>query len=203
MLKLEEGVVDCVFNCLMLVKFFVVVGLMFGFGFVLILMYWVICQIIGINNLVQCDVSECEVKNLQVDYSCMVLVEFDVNVCGLFGFKLEYNSFDVYLGELMMIVYDVMNGQGWLVVVQVILSYVLKQVMEFFKKIECFCFMQQMLIVNELCKMLVVFVIDLKLLKDVKMIMLLYMFFELNILVMLVLVQCSMVVVQGVVKLDV
>ena len=79
---------------------------MFGFGFALIPMYRAICQITGINNLVQRDVSEREVKNSQVDYSRTVSVEFDANARGPLGFKPEHNSLDVHPGELMTIVYD-------------------------------------------------------------------------------------------------
>jgi cytochrome c oxidase assembly protein Cox11 len=57
MSKPEEGAVDRAFNRSMLVKLFVVAALMFGFGFALMPMYRAICQITGINNLVQRDVS--------------------------------------------------------------------------------------------------------------------------------------------------
>ncbi|MEF9442560.1 cytochrome c oxidase assembly protein [Burkholderia sp. 1B3(2022)] len=180
MSKPEAGAVDRAFNRSMLVKLFVVAGLMFGFGFALIPMYRAICQITGINNLVQRDVSEREVKNSQVDTSRTVSVEFDANARGPLGFKPEHNSLDVHPGELTTIVYDVTNGQGRPVVAQAIPSYAPKQATEFFKKIECFCFTQQTLTANESRKMPVVFVIDPKLPKDVKTITLSYTFFELN-----------------------
>lgn len=120
MSKPEDGAVDRAFNRSMLVKLFVVAGLMFGFGFALIPMYRAICQITGINNLVQRDVSEREVKNSQVDTSRTVSVEFDANARGPLGFKPEHNSLDVHPGELTTIVYDVTNGQGRPVVAQAI-----------------------------------------------------------------------------------
>lgn len=134
MSKPEEGAVDRAFNRSMLVKLFVVAGLMFGFGFALIPMYRAICQITGINNLVQRDVSEREVKNSQVDTSRTVSVEFDANARGPLGFKPEHNSLDVHPGELTTIVYDVTNGQGRPVVAQAIPSYAPKQATEFFKE---------------------------------------------------------------------
>ncbi|PCE31530.1 cytochrome c oxidase assembly protein [Burkholderia ubonensis] len=180
MSKPEAENTDRAFNRSMLVKLIVVAGLMFGFGFALVPMYRAICQITGINNLVQRDVSEREAKNTQIDTSRTVSVEFDANARGPLGFKPEHNSLDVHPGELTTIVYDVTNGQNRPVVAQAIPSYAPKQATEFFKKIECFCFTQQTLAANESRKMPVVFVIDPKLPKDVKTITLSYTFFELN-----------------------
>ena len=104
--------VDRAFNRSMLVKLFVVAGLMFGFGFALVPMYRAICQITGINNLVQRDVSAREAKNTQIDYSRTVSIELDANARGPLGFKPERNSIDVHPGELTTVVYDVTNGQS-------------------------------------------------------------------------------------------
>jgi cytochrome c oxidase assembly protein subunit 11 len=175
-----EAEVDRSFNRVMLAKLVVVVGLMFGFGFALVPMYRAICQITGINNLLQRDVSEREAKNTQIDYSRKVSIELDANARGPLGFRPEQNSIDVHPGELTTVVYEVTNGQGRPVVAQAIPSYAPKQATEFFKKIECFCFTQQTLAANESRKMPVVFVIDPKLPKDVKTITLSYTFFELN-----------------------
>ncbi|WP_323122599.1 cytochrome c oxidase assembly protein [Burkholderia alba] len=175
-----EADADRSFNRSMLVKLVVVAGLMFGFGFALVPMYRAICQITGINNLLQRDVSEREAKNTQIDYSRKISVELDANARGPLGFRPEQNSIDVHPGELTTVVYEVTNGQGRAVVAQAIPSYAPKQATEFFKKIECFCFTQQTLAANESRKMPVVFVIDPKLPKDVKTITLSYTFFELN-----------------------
>ncbi len=171
---------DSLFNRSMLVKLVVVAALMFGFGFALVPMYRAICQVTGINNLVQRDVSEREARNTQVDMSRTISVELDANARGPLGFRPEQRSLDVHPGEVMTVVYDVTNGQGRPVVAQAIPSYAPKQATEYFKKIECFCFTQQTLKANESRRMPVVFVIDPKLPKDVKTITLSYTFFELN-----------------------
>ncbi|MBO3049316.1 cytochrome c oxidase assembly protein [Burkholderia pseudomallei] len=176
----SEANVDRAFNRSMLLKLVVVAGLMFGFGFALVPMYRAICQITGINNLLQRDVSAREAKNTQVDYTRTVSIELDANARGPLGFKPRRNSIDVHPGELATVVYEVTNGQGRTVVAQAIPSYAPKQAAEFFKKIECFCFTQQTLAANETRDMPVVFVIDPKLPKDVKTITLSYTFFELN-----------------------
>ena len=176
----ENSHVDRSFNRSMLVKLFVVAALMFGFGFALVPMYRAICQITGINNLVQRDVGAREAKNTQVDMTRTISIEFDANARGPLRFKPEQNSLDIHPGEVMTVMYDVTNEQGRTVNAQAIPSYAPKQATEYFRKIECFCFTQQTLTANQTRRMPVVFVVDPKLPKDVKTITLSYTFFELN-----------------------
>ncbi|WP_244816149.1 cytochrome c oxidase assembly protein [Caballeronia sp. Lep1P3] len=164
----------------MLVKLFVVAAMMFGFGFALVPMYRAICQITGVNNLVQRDVGALEAKNTQVDASRTVSIEFDANARGPLQFKPEQSNLDIHPGEVMTVMYQVTNQQSRTVKAQAIPSYAPKQATEFFKKIECFCFTQQTLAPNETKRMPVVFVVDPKLPKDVKTITLSYTFFELD-----------------------
>lgn len=164
----------------MLVKLFIVAAMMFGFGFALVPMYRAICQITGINNLVQKDVGAREAKNTQVDMSRSVSIEFDANARGPLEFKPEQNSLDIHPGEVMTVMYQVTNDQGRTVKAQAIPSYAPKQATEYFKKIECFCFTQQTLLLGETKRMPVVFVVDPNLPKDVKTITLSYTFFELD-----------------------
>jgi len=171
---------DRALNRSMLIKLAVVALLMFGFGFALVPMYRAICQITGINNLVQRDATAREARNTQVDMTRTVSVEFDANARGLLGFKPEQTSLDVHPGEVMTVMYDISNNEGRTIDAQAIPSYAPKQATEYFRKIECFCFTQQTLKANETKRMPVVFVIDPKLPKDVKTITLSYTFFELN-----------------------
>jgi len=171
---------DRAFNRSMLIKLVVVALLMFGFGFALVPMYRAICQVTGINNLVQRDATAREARNTQVDMTRTISVEFDANARGLLGFKPEQTSLDVHPGEVMTVMYDISNNEGRTIDAQAIPSYAPKQATEYFRKIECFCFTQQVLKANETKRMPVVFVIDPKLPKDVKTITLSYTFFELN-----------------------
>lgn len=171
---------DRSFNRSMLIKLIIVAVMMFGFGFALIPMYRAICEITGINNLVQRDATAREAKNTQVDMSRTVSIEFDANARCLLGFKPEQRSLDVHPGEVTTVMYEVSNGQARTIRAQAIPSYAPKQATEYFRKIECFCFTQQTLTANETKRMPVVFVVDAKLPKDVKTITLSYTFFELN-----------------------
>jgi cytochrome c oxidase assembly protein subunit 11 len=171
---------DRAFNRSMLIKLVVVALLMFGFGWALVPMYRAICEVTGVNNLVQRDTTAREARNTQVDMTRTVSVELDANARGLLGFKPEQSSIDVHPGEVMTVMYDISNNEGRTIDAQAIPSYAPKQATEFFRKIECFCFTQQTLQPNETKRMPVVFVIDPKLPKDVKTITLSYTFFELN-----------------------
>ncbi len=171
---------DRALNRSMLVKLVVVAALMFGFGFALVPMYRAICEVTGINNLVQRDATGREARNTQVDMSRTVSVEFDANARGLLGFKPEQSSLDVHPGEVMTVMYELSNREGRAVTAQAIPSYAPKQATGYFRKIECFCFTQQTLKAGEARRMPVVFVIDPKLPKDVNTITLSYTFFELN-----------------------
>jgi cytochrome c oxidase assembly protein subunit 11 len=84
----------------------------------------------------------------------------------------------VHPGEMIQVVYEVVNTQGRAVSAQAIPSYAPKQATQHFTKLECFCFEQQTLKPNESREMPVVFVIDPALPKDVKNITLSYTFFE-------------------------
>ena len=171
---------DRAINRSMLIKLVVVALLMFGFGFALVPMYRAICQVTGINNLVQRDATAREARNTQVDMTRTVSVEFDANARGLLGFRPEQTSLDVHPGEVTTVMYDISNNEGRTIDAQAIPSYAPKQATEYFRKIECFCFTRQTLKANETKRMPVVFVIDPKLPKDVKTITLSYTFFELN-----------------------
>jgi cytochrome c oxidase assembly protein subunit 11 len=159
---------DRSFNRSMLIKLFIVALMMFGFGFALVPMYRAICQITGINNLVQRDATVREAKNTQVDMSRTISIEFDANARGPLGFKPEQRSLDVHPGEVTTVMYEVSNEQARTIQAQAIPSYAPKQATEYFKKIECFCFTQQTLTANQTKRMPVVFVVDPKLPKDVK-----------------------------------
>lgn len=169
------------FNRSMLIKLLVMAAVMFGFGFALVPLYRAICQITGVNNLVKRDVTVGEAKNTQVDATRTVSVEFDANARGPLAFVPESNSLDVHPGAVTVVKYRVTNEQNRTVRAQAIPSYAPQLAVEYFKKIECFCFTQQTLAPHETREMPVVFYVDPKLPRDVKTITLSYTFFELDV----------------------
>lgn len=166
-------------NLQMSAKLVLIAVLMFGFGYALIPMYKKICEITGINLLTPKDVSaNVDVTNTQIDKARTITIEFDANAHGPLRFRPTHPSLQVHPGEMMQIVYEVVNKQARNIAVQAIPSYAPQQAAAYFKKLECFCFKQQTLAPNEARQMPVMFYIDPMLPKDVKTITLSYTFFE-------------------------
>jgi len=165
-------------NAQMLGKLLVVAVMMFGFGYALIPVYKKICEITGVNLLTPKDATVEDVANTQVDKSRTITIEFDGNAQGPWRFRPTVASMQVHPGEMVQIVYEVVNTQSRAIDAQAIPSYAPQQAAAHFKKMECFCFKQQTLAANEARQMPVVFFIDPALPRDVKTITLSYTFFE-------------------------
>jgi cytochrome c oxidase assembly protein subunit 11 len=165
-------------NGQMLGKLLVVAVMMFGFGYALVPVYRMICEITGINILTPKDMYVPDIGNTQVDKSRTITIEFDANAQGPWRFRPTVSSMQVHPGEMAQVVYEVVNTQSRSIDAQAIPSYAPQQVAAHFKKMECFCFKQQTLGPNQAKQMPVVFFIDPALPKDVKTITVSYTFFE-------------------------
>ncbi len=160
-------------------KLAVVAVLMFGFGWALIPLYRAICEITGINLVTNKDPRvEQRARNTQVDTSRSIVVEFDANRQGPWSFRPKVNHMTVHPGQLVQVEYDLVNLEGRKMAGQAIPSYAPRQSAQYFEKLECFCFQQQVLEAGESRKFPVVFFISPDLPSDVKQITLSYTFFE-------------------------
>src|SRR5690554_8157298 len=91
-------------------RLLVVVVAMFGFGFLLIPLYDVFCEVTGINVLTKKDESaERFARNTQVDTARSITIEFDTNDHGALRFRPVRRSMDVHPGELTTIEYELVN----------------------------------------------------------------------------------------------
>lgn len=150
---------------------------MFGFGYLLVPLYDVMCEWSGQNRVGEAAAA----VNTQVDKDRLVTVEFDTNINRLpWQFKAQQSSIKVHPGELQHVVFEVRNEKNEAVSGQAIPSYGPAYVAQFFNKLDCFCFTQQTLKAGEVRQMPVVFVIDPALPKDVNTITLSYTFFEVD-----------------------
>lgn len=155
---------------------FVVVG-MFGFGFALVPLYDVFCDITGLNGKTN---SEAYVtQSTEVDTSRNIRVEFLANIDTdlPWEFKPVEKSIVVHPGEATRITYVVRNTTDRDIVGQAIPSVVPGLAASYFKKTECFCFTEQILKAGEEKEMPVVFIVDPAVDKDVNEITLSYTFF--------------------------
>jgi cytochrome c oxidase assembly protein subunit 11 len=165
-------------NLTMLNKLLVISLVMFGFGYALVPLYKQICELTGVNLLTPKDISIKEITNSQIDRTREVTIEFDANTQGPWRFRPTVSSVKVNPGEMVQVMYEVVNKQSYKMEAQAIPSYAPQQATAYFKKMECFCFKQQTLEANEARQMPVMFYIDPSLPKDVKTITLSYTFFE-------------------------
>ncbi|WP_323143095.1 cytochrome c oxidase assembly protein [Massilia phyllosphaerae] len=176
----HAGQDERVLNRTVLLKLVVIAVVMFGFAYALVPVYRQVCEALGINVLTQKDGTVAAPVNTQVDLARTVTVELDGNAQGPWRFRPTQRSVDVHPGEMTTVVYEVVNTQARTVKAQAIPSYAPQSAMPHFKKVECFCFQEQVLGPNEARQMPVVFFIDPALPREVKNITLSYTFFEIG-----------------------
>lgn len=166
-------------NAPMLAKLAIFAVVMFGFGWAMIPLYYAICEVTGINVLTQRDESaQAFARSTQVDRSRKVVIEFDTNTHGPWRFRPTTRSIDIHPGELATVEYELVNTVDHPMAGQAIPSYAPQIAGSYFRKLECFCFRQQVLQANETKRFPVVFVIDSKLPAEVTTITLSYTFFD-------------------------
>jgi len=166
-------------NRVSLAKLAGVAVLMFAFGYAMVPMYRVFCEITGINVLTPIDAGAARfARNSQVDTSRVVTIEFDANSRGPWSFRPKVGHLELHPGELTSITYELTNNEDRTMKAQAIPSYAPIRAGSYFRKLECFCFTQQTLEAHQVRSFPVVFVIDPKLPRDVATITLSYTFFE-------------------------
>lgn len=151
---------------------------MFGFGYALVPLYDVLCEVTGINGKVD-TVAVAEV-NYTVDTSREITVEFitSLNKAAPMEFKAETTKLKVYPGEYYTVQFYAENKTDREMVAQAIPSISPGLAADYFKKTECFCFTEQKFKPHEGKSMPVRFVVDPALPADYKTITLAYTFFD-------------------------
>lgn len=121
-----------------------------------------------------------DTSNTQVDKSRWITVEFVANTNEKmpWNFEAQQKSIRIHPGEMTNVVYDVVNTTDRETVGVAVPSYGPALAVEYFKKVECFCFTKQTMAPHERRGMPVVFVVTPDLPQDVNTITLSYTFFE-------------------------
>lgn len=121
-----------------------------------------------------------DTSNTQVDKSRWITVEFVANMNDKmpWNFEAQQKSIRIHPGEMTNVVYDVVNTTDRETVGVAVPSYGPALAVEYFKKVECFCFTKQTMAPHERRGMPVVFVVTPDLPRDVNTITLSYTFFE-------------------------
>ena len=152
---------------------------MFGFGFALVPLYDVFCDITGINGKTGRIEAEAALSQ-QVDRERTVTVEFLSSVRSdlAWDFKPAVKRVKVHPGEVTEVHYVARNRTGEMVAGQAVPSLAPGLAAKYFNKTECFCFTRQTLGPNEEKLMPLRFVVDPELPEEVGTVSLSYTFFQ-------------------------
>jgi len=156
---------------------FVVLG-MFGFGYALVPLYDVLCEITGINGKVES--AAAKEASYEVDKNREITVEFmtSLNESTPMVFRSETKKMKIHPGEYYTVNFYAENKTDKVMIARAIPSISPGPVAEYFKKTECFCFSEQTFKAREGRTMPVRFVVDPELPQQYKTITLAYTFFD-------------------------
>ena len=159
-------------------RLLVIVLAMFGFGFALVPIYDVFCEVTGLNGKTSGDVAVIA-PDSPVDTSRQVTVEFiaSLNANMPWEFEPVTRAVRVHPGEAMKVEYVARNITTNPIVGSAVPSVSPGMAAPYFQKTECFCFTEQKLEANEERNMPVIFVVDPDLPDDISTLTLSYTFF--------------------------
>lgn len=169
------------------IKLLLLAVVMLGFSYAMVPMYRSACDAGLINPMRDNSTNpyanvntNVDTSNTQVDKSRWITVEFVANMNEKmpWNFGAQQKSVRIHPGEMTNVVYDVVNTTDREIVGVAVPSYGPALAVEYFKKVECFCFTKQTMAPHERRGMPVVFVVTPDLPKDVNTITLSYTFFE-------------------------
>ena len=152
---------------------------MFGFCYMLVPLYQLVCKREGINGKTASVASVMD-TNMKVDTSRTIKVYFSTTIHGKLGFQFVplQNMIEVHPGERKLIYFYAENQTGKGVTVQAIPSITPNDAARFLKKTECFCFTQQYFFKAEKADMPVYFFIEPGISKEIKEVTLSYTLFD-------------------------
>ncbi|NRB37871.1 MAG: cytochrome c oxidase assembly protein [Pseudomonadales bacterium] len=161
-------------------KLMLAVVAMFGFGFALVPIYDVFCDLTGLNG--KTSGSAYQAVDVVVDTSRTITVQFlaSNNDKMNWAFKPAKTILRVHPGQAVNTHFFAKNPRDYTMVAQAIPSISPGRAAEFFHKTECFCFNKQTLLAGESIEMPLQFIVDQDLPKDVKTITLSYTLFDVS-----------------------
>lgn len=156
-----------------------VVVAMFGFGYAMVPLFELFCEIAGIGDNAKV-ITATEASAARVDLSRLVTVEFVASTSTQLPWQFAplTKTLRVHPGETAQAIYVAENTASRPITGQATYSLAPIGATRYFSKTECFCFTNQRLEAGERVEMAVVFVVDADLPKDVNTVTLSYSFFN-------------------------
>jgi cytochrome c oxidase assembly protein subunit 11 len=150
----------------------------FAFGFALIPLYDVLCDLTGFGN--QRALAEQRLTVEKPDDSRTITIDFvaDLPTVGSWEFRPRVASMQVHPGRLYETEFLARNLTGRATVAQAVPNIAPGQAAGYFRKTECFCFTPQKFAIDEMRPMAVRFVVDPAIPRSVDRITLSYTFYD-------------------------
>lgn len=156
---------------------FVVVG-MFGFGFAMVPLYDLVCEVTGLNGKTAGKYVAEETQIVREDRLVTIQFLASNNADMPWEFRPKVRTLKVHPGQMNSTEFYVRNVTGETMVAQAIPSVTPFRAAEFLHKTECFCFEQQQLATGEDLDMPLRFIIDSNIPEDITTLTLSYTLFD-------------------------
>lgn len=159
-------------------RLFCMAILMFGFGYALVPIYDVICEVTGLNGKTGVLVSD-KVSSERADYSRELKVQFVTNVsAGMpWEFRPIVRDIKVIPGVVTAVDFEAVNLASNPMIGSAVPSVSPSVASKYLNKTDCFCFARQKLEAGEKRIMPVAFVVDSRIPKHIDLLTLSYTFF--------------------------
>jgi cytochrome c oxidase assembly protein subunit 11 len=166
-------------NRKLITQLLVMAVVMFGFGWALIPLYDVFCEVTGFGGRTNTK-AFVPAASMQVDESRLVTVQFVSNVAqdGEWEFRPQVATMRVHPGKMYTTHYVARNLRDFDTAGQAVPSVSPGNAARYFQKVECFCFTRQDFEGHELKDMPVVFMVDPELPAHIGTVTLGYTFFD-------------------------
>lgn len=161
-------------------KLVLVVFAMFGFGFALVPLYDVFCDITGLNG--KTATTAASVNEDGIDESRTITVQFISRTAKGIPWQFEpmINEIKVHPGEMKLVKFYAKNESVKDIIGQAVPSVSPGKAAIYFQKIECFCFNSQPLKAQEDIEMALQFYVDAELPEEVSTITLSYTLYDIT-----------------------
>ena len=159
-------------------KLMLIVFGMFGFGFALVPLYDVFCDITGLNGKTSTNAAVYNVE--KIDTNRIVTVQFISRTAqGIpWTFEPMVREIKVHPGEMKLVKFYAKNESTRDIIGQAVPSVSPGLAAAYFQKIECFCFTQQPLKANEEVEMALQFYVDPELPENISTLTLSYTLYD-------------------------
>ncbi|MDX1491364.1 MAG: cytochrome c oxidase assembly protein [Pseudohongiellaceae bacterium] len=169
-------------NTKLVKKLFLITVGMFGFGFAMVPMYDVICDITGLNGKTSGRyTAELEQSAEQLEERQITVQFLAQNNEGMsWAFRANDPQVKVKPGEVKVVSYQAKNVKDYAMTGQAIPSVAPNEAAQYLKKIECFCFAEQDLAPGEEVEMALRFFVDKDIPKHITKLTLSYSLFDIT-----------------------